>query len=185
MADKYNKVEPQISMGIIVSIVAILAVVLTLVFIAIPSNSEKIYAAYKNTADTEYFTEDHPFYEINANKVDRLVNNNETFLLLISSSDCQSCQQHIGTFQRYYEYTGADLLFDQINYLSPLDDPSGYARLVEDYEDIQDATPQLFLFVNGEIVLSFDASLSTTDQARNTNVRTFFEDAINLVEENE
>ena len=130
MADKYNKVEPQVSMGIVISLVAFIVVALTLIFIAIPSNSERIYTAYMSTADTDYFTEDHPFYEINASKILRYAERGDTFLLLISSPDCTSCQAHIGTIQRYYDYTGADMIFDQIYYYDQTVDAAGIADIM-------------------------------------------------------
>lgn len=185
MADKYNKVEPKVSLGILISLAAFIVVALTLILIALPSNRERIYTSYEATANLDYFTEDHPYYEINASKVEKYINRGDTFLLLISSSDCTSCQSHIGTIQRYYESTGADALLDQIYYYTPKDDAEGLNRLMELSPDILDLTPQLILFVDGEVVLSLDANLSTTEQTKNTNVRSFFEDAIALIEESE
>ncbi len=182
MADKYNKVEPKISIGILVSILTVVAVAVILVIIAIPSNSEKIYLSYMDTAN-EYFTEDHPYYEVDASKVERMISRDDTFILFISSPDCATCQDHIGTIQRYFESTGAQEQFDRIYYLNPLEDPTAFTRLVDANDNISSATPQMFVFVNGEIAESFDSTLSTSDQTRNTNVRTFFEDAIAALEE--
>ncbi len=182
MADKYNKVEPKVSTGILVSIAAVVVVVLILVFVAIPSNAEKIYNAYEETAD-EYFTEDHPFYGINGNQLDRYIDNDDTFLLYISSADCVSCQEHIGTLQRYFESTGADDVFENIYYFDTAEYPNAFLDLADTISAINSTTPQFILFVDGELELTLNANLSTTDQTRNTNVRTFFEDAIAAVEE--
>lgn len=182
MADKYNQVEPKISTGILVSIIASVVITIVLVLIALPSNSEKIYNDYVNTAD-DYFTEDHPYYEVKASKIERMIDGEETFVLFISSPDCQACQLHIGTIQRYFESTGAIDEFDMIYYLNPLKDAEGFERLVDAQDHMSSATPQMFVFVNGELTEAFDANLSTTEQSRNTNVRTFFEDAIAALEE--
>ena len=190
MADKYNVVEPKVSIGIVVSIVAFIAVALILILVAIPSNSERIYAAYADTAN-EYFTEDHPFYEINGSKVERMVDKEETFLLLISSSDCTACQSLIGTLERYFQdpekvatVDGVKIneLFDEIYYLSPLDDPSGYADVIQNIDALVDATPQLVLFMNGEIVETYNTG-GTDTQTINAYVRDFYEAVITAVSE--
>lgn len=191
MADKYNVVEPKVPVGILATIASAIVVVLILVFIAIPSNSEKIYAAYTNTAN-DYFTENHPYVGIDGNKVERFINNGDTFLLFISSADCESCQTHIGTIEKYFQdddYVASvddvmiNDLFDEIYYLDAVDDSEGFTNVYENVDGIDDSTPQLVLVIDGEIVLSFNANASTTDQNRNTNVRTFFEDVIVAINE--
>ncbi len=192
MADKYNVVEPKVSTGIIVSIISFIVVALILTLIAIPSNSERIYEAYAETAN-EYFTKDHPFYEIDGKKVERMVNREETFLLLISSPDCANCQTLIGTLERYFQdpekvvtVDGVKIndLFDEIFYLSPLNDASGYADVIANNEGLIDATPQFVLFLNGEIVAYYDTNATGT-QTINSNVRQFYEAVITAVTEEE
>ncbi len=193
MADKYNVVEPKVPIGIIASIATTIIILVVLIIVAIPSNKEKIYADYMATAN-EYFTKDHPFYEIDAKQVEKFADNDDTFLLFISSSDNQSSQAHIGTFEKYFqaedyiaEVDGVKIsdLFDTIYYLSPLHDAEGFATLSEDYALITETTPQFVLFVDGEILETFNADLSSTEQNRNTNVREFYEDIIAILEEQE
>ena len=183
MADKYNKVEPKVPTGILISLAAAFVVIIVLVIIAIPSKPQKIYNEYKLTADLDYFTKDHPFYEIKADDVLAYVEDEETFLLFIGSSSDSSSYTHIATFQRYFESTGADAYFEQIYYVSSTDDAEGFTSLTENVDGITDSIPQLILFVDGEATEIYNAYASTTDQLRNKNVRVFFEDVITTLEE--
>lgn len=183
MADKYNKVEPKIPTGILVSLIAAFVVVVILVVIAIPSNAQRIYNEYKLTADLEYFTKDHPYYEINADDIYQYVEDEETFILFVGSSSDSSTQSHVGTFQRYFESTGADEYFEDIYYLSSTDDAEAFTALVENVGGIIETIPQMILFVDGEAVEIYNASSSTTDQLRNTNVRNYFENVVAAMEE--
>jgi hypothetical protein len=183
--DKYSKVEPEISKWTIIGVVGFIVVMALLVIFSMPNNQQKIYNAYKPYVTSTHFTKDHPFYQLNTKQVRNRIEKDEIFILYIGNERCQACVASIGAFQRYFYSEGMDLHVKHIYYFVPQNDPDGTEKLAIDYPLIGDFTPQLILFINGEIVLSYQPPQvqNPTDQMINTAVKKFFVDGLKLINE--
>ncbi len=187
MADKYTKVKPKIHPITISAIVGFFVLVIALIIVLQPSNQQTIYNSYELYA-TNDLTEDHPFYEVNYkstlfNKgLDKIIENEELVLVYIGSPSCTSCQAHIGAFQKYYESLNMTEYLDLIHYYDPTKNLDQFANFQADYEGIKDATPQLVLFKDGEILLQFEVVSAEDTQLLNRSVRDFYEEIIDLLD---
>ena len=194
MADKYTKVKPKVHPITISAIVGFFVLVIALIIVLQPSNQEVIYNQYELTA-TNDFTENHPFYEVNYkstlfNKgLDKIIENEELVFVYIGSPDCESCQKHIGAFQKYFESENVSDYVDLIYYYNPSYNLVQFENFQEAYEGVEDFTPQLIVFQNGEILHQFEVdeteptATKTAEQILNANVRDFYETVIDLLNE--
>jgi thiol-disulfide isomerase/thioredoxin len=183
--DKYSKVEPEVSKWTIIGVVGFIVAMVLLVIISMPNNQQKVYNAYKPYVTSTHFTQDHPFFQLTTNKVRNRIEKDEVFILYIGNERCPACVASIGAFQRYFYSEGMDKEVKYIYYLNPQLDPEGFGKLIVDYSQILDVTPQLILFINGEIVLSYQPPQvqNPTDQMINTAVKKFFVDGLKLINE--
>jgi thiol-disulfide isomerase/thioredoxin len=194
MADKYSKVTPKVHPSTVAIIAAFFVITISLILIFTPSNQEKIYDSYKSGSNTTFFTEDHPFFEVTYDGslfrrgLERIIEKDEVVVLYIGFSTCPACLTHIGAFDYYFEQEGMDEIVDRIYYLNAADDPKGFEKLFGDYPEVTSATPQLMVFKNGEILATYSAPTSTPPtqteaQAINTQVRDFYRNALELLNE--
>jgi thiol-disulfide isomerase/thioredoxin len=181
--DKYSKVEPQVSKWTIIGIAGFIVVMALLVIFSMPNNQQKIYNAYKPYVTSTHFTKDHPFYQLNTRQVRSRIDKDEVFILYIGNERCQGCVAAIGAFERYFKSEGMNEEVKYIYYFVPQNDPAGTEKLMTDYPLIQDVTPQLILFINGEIVLSYQHPANPTEQSINSAVKKFFVDGLALIRE--
>jgi len=179
--DKYSKVDPQISKGVLIGIISFILVLVVLFIISIPNNQQKVYNAYSPYVTSQYFTKDHPFYMVNTKQLNRLIEKEEIVILYIGNETCPACVASIGAFQRYFNSEGMNEHVKYIHYLNPMLDLPGFEALATKYTQIQDVTPQMMLFINGEIVLVYQAPTDTAEQAINQATRRFFVDGIKLI----
>jgi hypothetical protein len=188
MAKAYNQVKPKVPKEVIYGFLAFVVVLFGLFLTTLQSNKAKIYDIYSTTAAA--ITEDHPFYELSYNGglfregLKDKIENKETFILYIGSPLCPACVQTIGRVETFFSdvNVGVNDQFDQIYYYNDFvgGQASGDRKaFLEGVPSVVRTTPQLLLFVNGEIVLRYIAP----DQNGNiaTNVRNFFLDAKNLL----
>ncbi len=179
--DKYSKVEPQISKGVIIGIVSFVVVMLALLILSTPNNQQKVYNAYKPYVTSTYFTKDHPFYMLSTKELNRKIDKDDVVILYIGNEQCPACVQSIGAFQRYFNSEGMNEHVTYVYYINPVLDIDGFNALMAKHAQIQDVTPQLLMFINGEIVLTYQAPAETTEQSINQAARRFFVDAIKLI----
>lgn len=188
MADKYSKVAPKVHPLTYVSIIGFLVIVFGIIFALKPSNEELIYLAYEATATSD-FTEDHPFYQVQYESslfkvgLDKIIDKNEIVLVYVGYSGCESCQKHIGAFQKYFYTQNFDEIVSTIYYLNIQEDADGFAALRVDLPEVLESTPQLFVIQNGVIIQSFTPVSTEDTQALNRSVRDFYDEAIVLINE--
>jgi hypothetical protein len=189
MAKAYNQVKPKVPKEVLYGFLAFIVVLFVLFLTTIQSNEAKILDIYSTTAAT--LSEDHPFYELTYNGglfsegLKDKIENKETFLLYIGSPLCPACVQTIGRVETFFTDTnvGVNDTLDQIYYYN--DFLGGAASgdrnaFLEGVPSIVRTTPQLLLFVDGEVVLRYTAPEEGGNIA--TTVRDFFSDAKNLLQ---
>jgi len=188
MADKYNKVAPKVHPLTYVSIIGFLVIVFGIIFALRPSNEELIYLAYETTATSD-FTEDHPFYQVQYESslfkvgLDKIIDKNEIVLVYVGYSACQSCQAHIGAFQKYFYSQNFDDVVSTIYYFNVQEDIDGFTDFRVDFPEVLESTPQLLVFQNGVIIQTFTPVSTEDTQALNRSVRDFYDEAIVLINE--
>lgn len=184
MAKSYNQVKPKVPKEVIYGIVAVVTFIIALFLFTLESNASKIYKAYSTSTST--LTESHPFYEITyqgglfSEGIKDKIANKETFILYIGSPQCPACVQTIGQVETFFRDInfGVDQYLDEIYYYQ--DFVGGNASkdrndFLEDLPTITRTTPQMILFVDGEIALRYTPPAEGGNIA--TNVRNFFVDA--------
>ncbi len=187
MADKYTKVAPKVHPITISAIVGFFVLVIALIIVLQPSNQQSIYNSYELYASND-FTEEHPFYEVNYksslfNKgLDKLIQDEELVLVYIGFPTCESCQAHIGAFQKYYESLNMSEYVSKVYYYNPMTNQQQFENFREAYTDVKEVTPQLIMFKDGEIIKSFEVQSSEDTQLINRSVRRFYEDVIELLD---
>ncbi|MBE0700794.1 MAG: hypothetical protein IH571_03810 [Acholeplasmataceae bacterium] len=189
MADKYTKVDPRIHPLTIASVVAFFVIIFGIIVFTTPSNEQKIYNAYTLVA-TNDFTEEHPFYEVNYKSgflglnrgLTKILEKEEVVFLYIGDETCESCQLHIGAFQKYFYSEGVDEVVEHIYYFNPLMDTQSFDLLRAAYPSITATTPQIIVFKNGEYLNRFAPGSATTTQAINSSVKNFFLDTLGMLE---
>ncbi|MCK9236355.1 MAG: hypothetical protein WC225_05730 [Acholeplasmataceae bacterium] len=179
MADKYPKIKPKVH-PITISVIIGAVVLITALIIALqPSNSKRIYQSY-HTSATRDFTEDHPFYEVNYKSslfkkgLDKILDQNEVVLVYIGSPTCTSCVGHIGAFQRYYNSTNFNQYVDKIYYYSPGHSPKQFETFMSDHPLVLNQTPQLILFVDGEVAMQYQVGSTEDSQVLLRSVRDYY-----------
>ena len=184
MAKSYNQVKPKVPKEIIYGFVAVVGFIIALLLFTAESNASKIYSAYSPTAAT--ITEDHPFYELSYNGglftegIKDKIANKETFILYIGSPQCPACVQTIGQVETFFrdDNFGVDDYLDVMYYYQDFvgGNASGDRNdFLRDLPSIIRKTPQLILFVDGEVALEFVSPAQGGNIA--INVRNFFTDA--------
>lgn len=182
MANKYHKIQPKVHPLTIVSIVGFFVLIFGLIWLFQPTDSEKIYSSYELYADTEFFTEDHPFVTVEYKSglfkkgLDKLIDQEDVLFLYIGSAECTGCQAVIGAFEHYYLQFEMTDYVDQIYYLNASEQPNDVTKLAELYDEITTTTPQFIVFVDGVIVETYTTTSSTDRQDINYSVYTFFDD---------
>lgn len=182
--DKYNKIEPKIHPITLAAIILSVVSVLVLMIVSQPSNSETIYNAYDPYVTSEYFTEDHPFYQLTYNGslfkdgFKKVVEKEEIVVLYLGFETCPACQATIGPIQRYFNSTGFSDVVESIYYINPTKDTKGATDLSSAYPEIGVSTPQLIVFQNGEIIAAYQYPENADATQINRSVREFFEGAL-------
>jgi thiol-disulfide isomerase/thioredoxin len=188
MAKAYNQVKPKVPKEVLYGFLAFVIVLIVLFLTTLQSNQAKIFDMYSTTSAT--ISEDHPFYELTYNGglfsegLKDKIENKETFILYIGSPFCPACVQTIGQVETFFSdlNVGVSNVLDQIFYYNDfVGGPASGDRnaFLEGVPSIVRTTPQLFLFVDGEIALTYTAPAQGGNVA--TNVRNFFLDAKNLL----
>ncbi|MDY0295472.1 MAG: hypothetical protein RBQ71_06660 [Acholeplasmataceae bacterium] len=188
--DKYSQAQPKVSPITWISIAGFFVVILAIIFIFSPNNQEKIYNAY-TTYGVEDLPKDHPFYQVDYNGglfkkgLEDLLEKEEVVILYIGYAQCSGCQAHIVPFATYFESTGMNEYVDKVYYMDVTQDGKGFEALAAKYAGIVDSTPQLILFINGEMADIYAAANADTSSTAliNSNVRNFYEDAIDIINE--
>jgi len=182
--DKYSKVKPKVHPYTIASIVGFFVLVFALILVFQPSKQTLIYRAYTATmveARTEGLTADNPFKPVSSYKgslfnkgLEKILADDDIVILYIGTPNCSSCVSHIGAFQSYYESRGIDQFVKHIYYYNPAEDLDGFAKLQAEYAEINNQTPQLIAFKNGEIIETWQVLSSTNITEMNRSVRDFY-----------
>jgi hypothetical protein len=194
MADKYSKVTPKVHPLTVAIIAGFFVVIIGLILIFTPSNQEKIYDAYKSGSNTNFFTEDHPFFEVTykgslfRRGLERIIEKEEIVVLYIGTTSCAACLKHIGAYDHYFDLEKMSDFVDRIYYLDSATDLNGFKELFENYQQITAATPQLIVFKDGEILATYTAPTTipptqTEAQAINSAVQLFYRNVVSTLNE--
>lgn len=176
--DKYAKATPRVPKSVLVWIVASVLVIIGIIIITTPSNEQAIYTSYADNAN-EYFTEDHPFFQVNYrsglfNKgLNARIDEEEVLIVFIGFPTCPSCQAHVGIFQRYFESEAMDQYVRNIYYLNTTVDPNGFAALIADHSEANGGVPRLLAFKDGQVIGVYQVP-QEADANLNIAVRDFF-----------
>jgi hypothetical protein len=185
--DKYTKVEPKIHPITLAAIILSIISVFVLVIVSQPSNSQTIYKAYDPYVTSEYFTEDHPFYQVTyngslfKNGFEKIVDKEEIVVLYLGFQTCPACQATVGPIQRYFNSTGFNEVVSKIYYINPTIDIKGATDLSADFPAIGVSTPQLIVFQNGQIIASYQYPENADAIQINRTIRDFFEGALTTI----
>ncbi|TNF08107.1 MAG: hypothetical protein EP317_03700 [Bacillota bacterium] len=183
MADKYAKVTPKVHPFTYIGIIGFIIVIVGLILIFQPSEQEKIYAAYasQQNIDNTYFKEDHPFDQVKYSStlfnkgLKDIIDDEEYVLLYIGRPTCEACVNNIGAFAHFYFEFELDTYFDSIYYLNSEEDTKGLTEIDEDYAQINQDTPQLIAFKDGEILRVITFRQETDRTNINQNVFLFYQ----------
>lgn len=186
--DKYNQNQAKIHPITWAAIGGFFVVILVLVLIFSPNNQERIYNAYTAYGVTD-LSKDHPLYQLDYDGslfkkgIEDVIEKEEVVVLFVGFAACPGCQSHVAPLSSYFESTGMDEYVDRIYYLDTTKDLKGYEKLAEKYSEIVETTPQIVLFIDGELVKLYtpDQADTSTPAAINRNMRNFFEDSIDLI----
>lgn len=188
--DKYSQTKPKVHPLTWISIAGFFVVVLLLIVIFSPSNQEKIYNAY-SVYGVEDLPKDHPLYQVNyegglfKKGIEDLIASEEVVILYIGYAACTGCQAHVVPISTYFVSTGMNEYTDKVYYLDVSADTKGFAELATKYSEVVDSTPQIMVFINGEFADIYAAGEtdSSTPTVINSNIRNFYENAIELINE--
>jgi hypothetical protein len=183
MADKYNKLEPKVPKEVIYALIGFVVIVLALILIIRPTDSEKFYNEFSAQTVTDDFTEDHPFYELTYKQLVKKLEDEENMVVLFGSSTSEVTVAYIGSYQKYYESTGMNEYSEYIYYFDVSDNADDFEELLETYEDLTTSTNQLVLFIDNEVSVQFVSNGTADSQLINRASRDFFEDAITAIED--
>jgi hypothetical protein len=186
MAKKYNPLEPQVSKRTYIIIISVLVVLLALIFILAPSNKTKIYNEYKAFA-TDDFTNEHPYYEITYKNglfkkgLKSVLAKEEVVLIFVSNSRCQKCVTHIGAFEKYYNQLNVDEQINKIYYYNSTKSAKDFKNFQDNVYGVSTESPQMLLYVNGEIKKRFIFDDNTSSQSINRSVKDFYLDVLDII----
>lgn len=185
--DKYTKVEPKIHPITIASIVGFFVVIFGLLLIFQPTNQEKIYDAY--ALYNIEITEDHPFYQVNyrgglfKKGLSKIIEQEEVVVVYVGFASCPACQTHVVGFESYYHSEGLDEHISQIYYIDPTQNQGDFENFQKAFLDIQNTTPQILVFMDGEIVLTYSPGESTEQTEINRSIRDFYRAVVTKITE--
>lgn len=185
--DKYSQGN-RISPATLYAMLGFIVVVFAIIAIFSPSNQEKIYNAYQAYGVTT-LPEDHPFYQVDydgglfSKGVEDYITSGEPTIVVLGFASCGGCQAHITPFATYFESTGVSEFIDRVYYYDVSVDQKGFAEFQGMFPEIPGSTPQIILFMDGEIVAHYFATTENATNATdiNRNVRDFYEDALELI----
>lgn len=186
--DKYNRNQAPIHPITWITIASIFVVILGIIIIFSPNNQERIYNAYVANGVTT-LPKDHPLKQVTYNGglfqkgLKKIIEQEEVVILYIGYPQCPGCQSHITPVATYFKSTGMDDYTDYVYYIDVVNDTKGFETLRSNYSLIQTATPQIALFINGELVDIYNAAISnpTTTQQINAAISGFYTKAIGLI----
>jgi len=185
--DKYSKVEPKVHPITIVSIVGFFVIIFGLLLIFQPSNQEKIQDAYALYNVT--ITDDHPFYQVDYSGglfkqgLKRIISKDDVVVVYVGFASCPACQTHIKGFESYYRSEGLDDHVSTIYYLDPTQNQGDFVKFQEAFPQISNSTPQLLVFIDGELVRQFTPGQSTVQTEINRNIRDFYRAVVTQITE--
>ncbi len=188
--DKYNKNQNKVHPITWISIAGFFVIILAIFLIFSPTNQEKIYKAYTAMGVTT-MPEDHPLYQVTYDGslfkkgLKDILEKEEVVILYIGYAACPNCQSHVTPISTYFSSTGMNEYTDHVYYLDTTQDVKGFDALAAKYSQIVDSTPQIMVFVDGEIVKLYtpETADTSTPALINRNMRTFYEDSIALINE--
>ncbi len=176
--DKYSKIEPKIHPITIASIVGFFVLVFGLILIFQPSNQEKIYDAY-SLYGVE-ITEDHPFYQTTyrgglfKKGLEKIIDREDVVVVYVGFPTCPACQTHVKAFESYYQSEGLDEHVSRIYYLDPTQNQGDFENFQEAFPSILSSTPQVLIFIDGELVNIYQPGQSTQQTDINRSIRDFY-----------
>ena len=185
--DKYSKVEPKIHPITIISIVGFFVVIFGLLLIFQPSNKEKIQDAY--ALYNVELADDHPFYQVDYSGglfkkgLKKIIGSDDVVIVYVGFAQCPACQTHIKGFASYFASEGADEYASTIYYIDPTQNQGDFIKFQEAFPQITNSTPQLLVFVDGELVRQFTPGQSTVQTEINRNIRDFYRAVVTLITE--
>jgi hypothetical protein len=180
--DKYSKVEPKIHPITIISIVGFFVVIFGLLLIFQPTNKEKIQDAY--ALYNVEITDDHPFYQTDYNGglfkkgLKKIISSDDVVVVYVGFAACPACQTHIKGFESYFSSEGMDDHVSTIYYIDPTQNQGDFIKFQEAFPQITNTTPQLLVFIDGELVTQFSPGQSTTQTDINRSIRDFYRAAV-------
>ncbi|HAX03442.1 MAG: hypothetical protein A2Y45_00220 [Tenericutes bacterium GWC2_34_14] len=186
--DKYNQNQAKVSPLTWVAIAGFFVSIILILVLLTPNNQEKILEAYEAYGVTT-MPENHPLYSLKYDGslfkkgLEDVIADDEVVILYIGYAACPACQAHITAISTYFTSTGMNEYVDRIYYMDTSNDLNGFNALSAAFEEIVDSTPQLVIFINGEIVDIYNAQgVNPSDAtAINRAIRTFYEDGIDLI----
>ena len=185
--DKYSKVEPKIHPITIASIIGFFVVVFGLILIFQPTNQEKIHEAY--ALYNVEITEDHPFYQVNyrgglfKKGLNKIISQEEVVVVYVGFAACPACQTHVKGFESYYHSEGLDEHVSRIYYIDPTQNQGDFENFQEAFPEILNTTPQILVFMGGEIVESYSPGESTEQTEINRSIRDFYRAVVTKITE--
>lgn len=186
--DKYNQNQAKVSPITWIAIGGFFVVILALLLIFSPNNPERIYNAYTAYGVTD-LSKDHPLYQVSyegglfKKGLEDIIEKEEVVVVFIGYAACPGCQAHVAPLSKYFDSTGMGEYVDKVYYLDTTKDLEGYNSLAAKYSQIVETTPQIALIIDGELVKIYVPAENLTATDINRNMRTFFEDSIDLINE--
>lgn len=169
---KRNKTKFKWTVPFSILAVFILALIVSAIVLAQPSEATKIYNAYQSTAtdtSTTVLSQNHVFKKISYNSlVKKIKNTDEVFYVYYGSETCSNCVSNVETFNQAAQSFEIDRVFYlNSSLLSKYD--------LEDDDDLSEIealgvklggvdllnTPSLLVYKNGEVV--FDSGIYEID----------------------
>ncbi|MDO9628630.1 MAG: thioredoxin family protein [Acholeplasmataceae bacterium] len=180
--DKYNKVEPKVHPITIASIIGFFVIVFGLILIFQPTNQEKIAKSYE-LYNIE-LTEDHPFYQVTYGSklfkrgLDKIIAKEEVVVVYVGFPSCPACQTHIKGFESYFRSENVEDYTSKIYYINPNENVADFVKFQTAFPSIINSTPQLLVFIDGELVTQFSPGSSTAQTDINRSIRDFYRAAV-------
>lgn len=187
--DKYAN-SPKVPLAVWLSIAGFFVVVLTLLVIFTPNNQEKIYNAY-TTYGVTTMPKDHPLYQVKYDNglfrkgLADILEDEEVVIVYFGFAACPGCQAHVTPISTYFLSTGMNEYVDRVYYLDVSQETKGFDALRAANTEIQTTTPQMALFIDGELVEIYVATEANASNATqiNRNIRDFYENSILKINE--
>jgi len=187
--DKYNN-QAKVPLAVWLSIAGFFVVVLALLAIFTPNNQEKIYNAY-TTFGVTTMPKDHPLYQVKYDGglfrkgLSDILEDEEVVIVYFGFASCPGCQAHVTPISTYFTSTGMNDYVDRVYYLDVSQETKGFDTLRAEFSQIQTTTPQIALFIDGQLVEIYVATEANASNATqiNRNIRDFYENSIDKINE--